>query len=31
VILFANALTGKDYHEWFDRYVYGTEVPEKNW
>ena len=28
VILFANHLTGRDYHDWFDRYVYGTEVPE---
>jgi hypothetical protein len=31
VILFANALTKKDYHPWFDKYVYGTEVPPKTW
>jgi len=31
VILFANALTQKDYHPWFDKYVYGTEVPPKTW
>ena len=31
VIQFAGALTGKDYHPWFDRYVYGTETPPKNW
>ncbi len=27
VIQFVNALTKQDYHPWFDRYVYGTEVP----
>jgi len=26
VILFANAMTNKDYHPWFDKYVYGTEI-----
>ena len=31
VILFAGALTGKDYHPWFDKYIYGTEVPPKTW
>ena len=31
VILFANALTGKDYHPWFDKYIYGTEIPPKTW
>ena len=31
VILFANAMTNKDYHPWFDKYVYGTEVPPKTW
>ncbi len=31
VILFANAMTNKDYHPWFDRYVYGTEIPAKTW
>ena len=30
-ILFANALTGKDYHPWFDKYVYGLEIPPENW
>jgi hypothetical protein len=29
-ILFANALTGKDYHPWFEKYVYGIEVPPEN-
>ncbi len=27
VILFANAVSGKDYHDWFDRYIFGTEIP----
>jgi hypothetical protein len=27
VIYIASAITRKDYHPWFDRYVYGTEVP----
>ncbi len=27
VILFASAITRRDYRPWFDRYVYGTEVP----
>lgn len=31
IIQFANALSGKDYRAWFDRYVYGTEVPPKTW
>ena len=31
VILFANALTDKDYHPWFDKYIYGTEIPPKTW
>jgi hypothetical protein len=31
VILFANALTNRDYHPWFDKYVYGTEIPPKTW
>jgi hypothetical protein len=31
VILFASALTGEDYHAWFDRYIYGTEIPPKTW
>ncbi|MCU0304487.1 MAG: hypothetical protein MUC56_10565 [Thermoanaerobaculales bacterium] len=31
VILFANAVSGKDYRPWFDRYIYGTEVPPKTW
>jgi hypothetical protein len=31
VILFANAMTKKDYHPWFDKYVYGTEVPPETW
>ena len=31
IILFANALTGKDYHPWFDKYIYGLEVPPKTW
>jgi len=31
VILFANALTGKDYHPWFDKYIYGIEIPLKTW
>ncbi len=31
VILFANAITNKDYHPWFDKYVYGTEIPPKTW
>ncbi len=29
-ILFANAMTGKDYHPWFDKYIYGLEVPPEN-
>jgi hypothetical protein len=28
IILFVNHLTGKDYHEWFDRYIFGTETPK---
>ncbi len=28
VIQFASAIGGKDYRPFFDRYVYGTEVPE---
>jgi hypothetical protein len=31
LILFVNALTGKDYHPWFDKYIYGTEIPPKTW
>ena len=31
VILFASALTDKDYHPWFDKYIYGTEIPPKTW
>jgi len=31
VILFASTLAGKDYHPWFDKYIYGTEVPPKTW
>ncbi len=31
VILFANAMTNRDYHPWFDKYVYGTEIPPKTW
>ena len=31
VILFVSALTGEDYHPWFDRYIYGTDVPPKTW
>jgi hypothetical protein len=31
IILFASALTGEDYHPWFDRYIYGTDVPPKTW
>ncbi|HSN57341.1 MAG TPA: M1 family aminopeptidase [Candidatus Sulfomarinibacteraceae bacterium] len=31
LIQFVNALTNKDYRPWFDRYVYGTEVPPKTW
>lgn len=27
VIQFANAISGRDLRPWFDRYVYGTEVP----
>ncbi len=27
VIYIASAITKKDYHPWFDRYIYGTEVP----
>jgi aminopeptidase N len=27
IVLFVNALTGADYHDWFSRYVYGLEVP----
>ena len=26
-----SAISGKDYRPWFDRYIYGTEVPPKNW
>jgi hypothetical protein len=28
VILILNAITKKDYRPWFDKYIYGTEVPE---
>ncbi len=31
LILFASAISGKDYHPWFDKYVYGTDVPPKTW
>ena len=31
VILFASAITGEDYHPWFDKYIYGTDVPPKTW
>jgi len=31
LIQFVNALTKKDYRPWFDKYVYGTEVPPKTW
>jgi hypothetical protein len=31
IILFVNALTGKDYRPWFESYVYGTEIPPKTW
>jgi aminopeptidase N len=28
VIQLVNVLTGENYRPWFERYVYGTEVPE---
>ncbi|MGD8440071.1 MAG: M1 family aminopeptidase [Holophagae bacterium] len=28
IVQFASALGGTDYHSWFDRYVYGIEVPD---
>jgi hypothetical protein len=31
IILFASTLAGKDYRPWFDKYIYGTEVPPKTW
>lgn len=27
VIQIASLVTKKDYHDWFDRYIYGTETP----
>ncbi len=27
LIQFVNAVSGKDYRPWFERYVYGTEIP----
>ncbi|MEE4272384.1 MAG: M1 family aminopeptidase [Thermoanaerobaculales bacterium] len=31
IIQFASAISGKDYHPWFDKYIYGLEVPPKTW
>jgi hypothetical protein len=31
LIQFANALTGKEYRPWFERYIYGTDIPPKTW
>lgn len=31
IVQCASAVAGKDRHPWFEKYVYGLDVPPKSW